>query len=134
MVIVCLCVTRLFCFIFLFILIRPLLFSFELFYIVISGSFTADYLVWALLIVEGHTIVYNCIHPLHLNFGLISFYTTSPFLYTRRNTFLWQHKSVIQKTGIIFGFTQVYSAFCRVLYNSTEFQHYYEQSLINNLS
>ena len=40
--------------------IRPLVFSFGLFYIVISGHFIADYIVWALLIVEGHTVTYSC--------------------------------------------------------------------------
>ena len=37
-----------------------LVFSFELFYIVISGPFIADYAVWALLIVEGRTVTYSC--------------------------------------------------------------------------
>ena len=42
------------CFPFIFcIQIRPLVFSFELFYIVISVPFIADYAIWALLIVEG---------------------------------------------------------------------------------
>ena len=35
-------------------------FSFELFYIVLSGPFIADYAVWALLIVEGRTVTYSC--------------------------------------------------------------------------
>ena len=38
----------------------PLVFLFELFYIVISGPFIADYAVWALLIVEGRTVTYSC--------------------------------------------------------------------------
>ena len=33
-----------------------LVFSFELFYIVLSGPFIADYAVWALVIVEGRTV------------------------------------------------------------------------------
>ena len=35
------------------VLVSPLVFSFELFYFVLSGPFIADYAVWALLIVEG---------------------------------------------------------------------------------
>ena len=49
-----------FSFIFFFTLVRPLVFSFELFYIVLSGPFIADYAVWALLIVEGRTVTYSC--------------------------------------------------------------------------
>ena len=37
-------------------LIRPLVFSFELFYICDLGPFKADYVVWAYLIVEGRTV------------------------------------------------------------------------------
>ena len=37
----------------------PLVFSFVLVYIVISGPFIADYAVWALLIVEGRTVTYS---------------------------------------------------------------------------
>ena len=48
------------CCLYFFIQIRPLVFSFELFYIVISGPFIADYVVWALLIVEGRTVTYGC--------------------------------------------------------------------------
>ena len=59
MVVVCLYVTYLF-FVHFFIQIRPLVFSFELFYIVISGPFISDYAVWALLIVEGRTVTYSC--------------------------------------------------------------------------
>ena len=33
---------------------------FELFYIVLSGPFIADYAVCALLIVEGRTVTYSC--------------------------------------------------------------------------
>ena len=40
--------------------LRPLVFSFELFYIVLSGPFIAHYAVWALLIVEGCTVTYSC--------------------------------------------------------------------------
>ena len=40
--------------------LRPLVFSFELFYNVVSGPFIADYTVWALLIVDGHTVPYSC--------------------------------------------------------------------------
>ena len=40
--------------------LRPLVFSFELFYIVILRPFIADYAVWALLIVEGRTVTYCC--------------------------------------------------------------------------
>ena len=43
-----------------FTLIRSLVFSFELFYIVLSGPFIADYAVWALFIVEGRTVTYSC--------------------------------------------------------------------------
>ena len=49
-----------FSFIFFFIQIRPLVFSFELFYIVIWGPFIADYAVLALLIDEGRMVTYNC--------------------------------------------------------------------------
>ena len=35
---------------------KAVIFSFELFYIVISGLFIADYAVWALLIVEGRAV------------------------------------------------------------------------------
>ena len=60
-VVVCLykCVTHLF-FVHFFIQIRPLVFSFELFYIVISGPLIAEFAVWALLIVEGRTATYSC--------------------------------------------------------------------------
>ena len=40
--------------------IRPIVFLFELFNIVISGPFTPDYAVWALLIVEGCTVTHRC--------------------------------------------------------------------------
>ena len=59
-VVVCLCVTYLFFVHFFVSIIRPLVFSFELFYIVISGPFIADFAVWALLIVEGRTLTYSC--------------------------------------------------------------------------
>ena len=39
---------------------RLLVFSFEFFYIVISGPFIAEYAVLALLIVEGHMVIYSC--------------------------------------------------------------------------
>ena len=41
---------------------KAVIFSFELFYIVLSGPFIADYAVWALLIVEGSlvTYMYSC--------------------------------------------------------------------------
>ena len=51
-VVVCLCVTYLF-FDHFFYINKAVSFSFELFYIVLSGPFIADYTVWALLIVEG---------------------------------------------------------------------------------
>ena len=38
--------------------IRPLVFSFELFYIIISGPFIADYTVLTWLIVDGPTVTY----------------------------------------------------------------------------
>ena len=40
--------------------INSLVFSFELFYIVISGLFIADCAVWVLLIVEGHAVTCSC--------------------------------------------------------------------------
>ena len=69
MVVVCLCVTYLF-FVHFFTQIRSLVFSFELFYIVLLGPFIADYAVWALLIVEGRTVTYNCLKYL-CHFGLL---------------------------------------------------------------
>ena len=42
-------------------LVRLLVFMFELFYICHLGtSLLADYVVWALFIVEGHTVTYDC--------------------------------------------------------------------------
>ena len=38
---------------------RLLVLPFELFYIVISVPFIADYAVWGLLIVEGRTVTYS---------------------------------------------------------------------------
>ena len=40
--------------------IRPLVFSFELFYICHFGVFIADYAVWDLFIVESNTMTYSC--------------------------------------------------------------------------
>ena len=48
-----------FSFIFFFFYINKAV-SFELFYIVLSGPFIADYAVWALLVVEGRTVTYSC--------------------------------------------------------------------------
>ena len=48
---------------------RPLVFLFELFYIVIAGPFIADYAVWALFIVEAGTVTYSCLFLCH--FGLL---------------------------------------------------------------
>ena len=57
------------CFSFIFFIqIMSLVFSFELFYIVISGPFIADYAVWALLIVEGRTMTYSCKCLCHFGF------------------------------------------------------------------